>query len=168
MTVASDLGGAPTYLRSMHRPDRALIVDGSAASEPLAEAEFRSWAREQRVFVSSVMEELREERRAVAERIDTTGAEPVLFERFGGREDDAEQAYLHEVATSSIYLGILGGRYGRRCRRASPRRTPSTWRQNDSGSGSPSGRRTSMTVRATPPRSSRRCGRSTPRHLPDG
>jgi hypothetical protein len=36
-----------------------------------------------------------------------------LFERFGGREDDAEAAYVHEVASSSIYIGILGRRYGR-------------------------------------------------------
>ncbi len=97
----------------MDQTDRALIVDRAAASEPLAEPEFGEWAQEQRVFVSSVMDELRDERRAVADRIDAVGAEPVLFERFGGREDDAEQAYLHEVATSSIYLGILARRYGR-------------------------------------------------------
>jgi hypothetical protein len=97
----------------MHHTDRALIVDRAATSEPLAEPEFGSWAQEQRVFVSSVMDELRDERRAVADRVDAVGAEPVLFERFGGREDDAEQAYLHEVATSTIYLGILGRRYGR-------------------------------------------------------
>jgi hypothetical protein len=97
----------------MHQTDQALIVDRAAASEPLAEAEFLAWGREQRIFISSVMGELRDERRAVAERIDSLGAEPVLFERFGGREDDAEQAYLHEVATSSTYVGILGRQYGR-------------------------------------------------------
>ena len=37
----------------------------------------------------------------------------MLFTRFGGREDDAQAAYLHEVASSSIYVGILGRLYGR-------------------------------------------------------
>lgn len=37
----------------------------------------------------------------------------MLFERFGGREDDAQAAYVHEVASSSIYVGILGRLYGR-------------------------------------------------------
>lgn len=89
-----------------------LVVDRGGASEPLAE-EFQAWAREQRVFISSVMDELREERRAVADRAEALGAEPVLFERFGGRDDNPEEAYTHEVASSSIYVGILGHRYGR-------------------------------------------------------
>jgi hypothetical protein len=100
-------------VETMHETDRPLIVDRAAASQTLDDDELRAWARDQRVFVSSVMEELRDERRALADRIDALGAEPVLFERFGGREDDAEVAYLHEVATSSIYIGLLGRRYGR-------------------------------------------------------
>lgn len=31
----------------------------------------------------------------------------------GGRDEDAEQAYLSEVAASDIYVGLLGSRYGR-------------------------------------------------------
>jgi hypothetical protein len=96
------------------RPEpRRLVVDRGAVGEPLAEVELQAWVREQRVFVSSVMDELREERDAVAERVSALGAEPVLFERFGGRDDDPEAAYTHEVASSSIYVGILGRRYGR-------------------------------------------------------
>lgn len=90
-----------------------LIIDRGAASEVLAEEELRGWAREQRVFVSSVMAELRDERRAVAARVEELGATPVLFERFGGRDDDAEAAYTHEVASSSVYVGILGRTYGK-------------------------------------------------------
>lgn len=96
------------------RPEsRRLVVDRGAASEPLTDDETLAWARDQRVFISSVMEELREERGAVAYRVEALGAEPVLFERFGGRDDDPEAAYTHEVAASSIYVGILGRRYGR-------------------------------------------------------
>jgi hypothetical protein len=79
----------------------------------LPDAEFRVWCRDQRVFISSVMDEFGEERRVLADRIETFGCEPVLFERFGGREDDPEAAYTHEVASCSLYLGILGRRYGR-------------------------------------------------------
>jgi hypothetical protein len=97
----------------MDPEDGRLIVDRGAAAETITEEEFRAWARDQRVFISSVMEELSEERRFVADRVEEVGAEPVLFERFGGREDDAEAAYVHEVASSSVYVGILGRRYGR-------------------------------------------------------
>lgn len=44
-------------------------MDRGAASEPIAEGEFRAWAGDQRIFISSVMEELRDERGAVAARI---------------------------------------------------------------------------------------------------
>ena len=36
-----------------------------------------------------------------------------MFEEFGGRDANPEDAYLGEVETSQIYLGILGKRYGR-------------------------------------------------------
>lgn len=52
-------------------------------------------------------------RRSLAGGIADLGAYPVWFEEFGGRDDDAEVAYLGEVATSTIYLGILGREYGR-------------------------------------------------------
>ena len=33
-----------------------------------------------------------------------------MFERLGGRDDDAETAYLASVRSSDIYVGILGDR----------------------------------------------------------
>lgn len=53
------------------------------------------------------------ERKAAAEAISRAGARAVLFEDFGGMDDDAEDAYLANVATSDIYLGVLGRRYGK-------------------------------------------------------
>jgi hypothetical protein len=97
----------------MDQDNDRLIVDRGAATEPISDSDFREWAQEQRVFISSVMDEMRDERRAVADRVEVFGSEPVLFERFGGREDDPEAAYVHEVASSSIYVGIVGRRYGR-------------------------------------------------------
>lgn len=52
-------------------------------------------------------------RTAAIEAIEAVGATPVAFERFGGRDSDPEAAYLAEVSTSTIYVGLLGGRYGK-------------------------------------------------------
>ena len=54
-----------------------------------------------------------EARRAAVETLSRIGAEPVWFEGMGGRDQDAERAYLGEVAASDIYVGLLGDRYGR-------------------------------------------------------
>jgi len=59
------------------------------------------------------MGDLGRERRAVADAIHAAGAQPIWFEAFGGRDDDAQAAYLAEVATSGIFLGILSRTYGR-------------------------------------------------------
>ena len=89
-----------------------LLIDRAAAAELPSDESIRGWARDTRVFISSVMEELKEEREAAAEAVRTVGARPVMFEEFGGRDADAVEAYLGEVETSQIYLGILGRRYG--------------------------------------------------------
>lgn len=53
------------------------------------------------------------ERAAVGEAAERLGASAQLFERFGGRDDDPEDAYLGAVAASDIYVGLLGPRYGK-------------------------------------------------------
>lgn len=65
------------------------------------------------MFVSSVMVEFQRERQAVATVVSGFGAQPVLFEDFGGRDADPENAYLGEVEASDIYLGLIGAKYGR-------------------------------------------------------
>jgi len=37
----------------------------------------------------------------------------VRVEKFGGMDDDPQEAYTAQVASSDIYLGMLGARYGR-------------------------------------------------------
>lgn len=64
------------------------------------------------MFISSVINGLKPERERVAAAIRSLGAEPILFEQFGGRDADPEDAYLSEVASSTIYIGILGRNYG--------------------------------------------------------
>ena len=100
----------------MHRyglDDRVpLLIDRAAAAELPGEEAIREWARDKRVFISSVMEELLEERKAAAEGIRAVGARPVMFEEFGGRDANPADAYLGELETCEVYLGILGRRYG--------------------------------------------------------
>jgi hypothetical protein len=90
-----------------------LLIDRAAAAEVPSVDAIAEWARDKRVFISSVMTDLADERRAAASAIRVIGATPVMFETLGGRDADAEGAYLGEVETSHIYLGILGRRYGK-------------------------------------------------------
>ncbi len=52
------------------------------------------------------------EREPIVADIHRLGSRPVWFEDFGGMDDDPGDAYLGQVASSTIYLGILGRRYG--------------------------------------------------------
>jgi hypothetical protein len=88
------------------------LIDTSAAARP-DEASVREWLAEQRVFVSSVIDGYRDIRSAAVAAIRESGAEPVYFEAFGGMDSDPADAYLGEVRSSSIYVGLLGARYGR-------------------------------------------------------
>ena len=94
------------------QPTERLLVDLAPSPIP-AEAEVQGWAADQHVFVSSVMSGMTVEREAVVRAITTVGAQPVWFEAFGGMDDDPEYAYNAHVASSDIYVGILGARYGR-------------------------------------------------------
>jgi hypothetical protein len=98
-------------MRDVLTNERIVIDLGSA--DVLSDAEVRAWASDQRVFVSSVMGGMEAVREAVAAAIEDVGAAPVLFERLGGRDDDAETAFLTGVDSSDIYVGVLGERYGR-------------------------------------------------------
>jgi Domain of unknown function (DUF4062) len=91
----------------------SLIIDRAAAAEILSEQTVREWAHGKRGFISSVMVELQPERKAAATAIRNVGAAPIMFETFGGRDADPEQAYLGEVEIADIYIGIIGRKYGR-------------------------------------------------------
>lgn len=94
-------------------PAEPVLVDLAAAAETPTEADIRAWASGQRVFISSVMGGMRDVRTAAADAVERLGATPVLFERFGGMDADPSDAYLGQVRSSSIYLGLLGRAYGR-------------------------------------------------------
>jgi hypothetical protein len=59
------------------------------------------------------MGELASERRELVGALKAAGLQQVRwFEELGGRDDAAQQAYLAEVRSSTIYLGMLGDEYG--------------------------------------------------------
>ena len=64
------------------------------------------------MFVSSVMVGMSDERESVRCVVESLGGRVLMFERLGGRDDDAETAYLSGVRSSDIYVGLLGERYG--------------------------------------------------------
>ena len=90
-----------------------LLIDRAAAAHVPQDSDVREWALDKRVFISSAMAELGEERAAAANGVRSLGAKPVMFEEFGGRDADPLDAYLGEVETSQIYVGILGQSYGK-------------------------------------------------------
>lgn len=90
-----------------------VLIDSSAALARPEQAAIAAWAQNQRVFISSVMSDLQSERVGVAAAVAEYGATPVWFENFGGRDDDAEAAYLAEVRSCTLYIGILGRTYGK-------------------------------------------------------
>lgn len=66
-----------------------------------------------RIFISSITRGLEEERRALAGLIQALGHEPVRFEDFGGaRTEPSRQECLEAVASSDVYLLLLGPYYG--------------------------------------------------------
>lgn len=82
-----------------------------------------------RIFISSVMKELRKERKVVEDAIYELNREPyssliknylqekvefqpVRFENFGARTSSSKDLYLKAIESSNIYVGILGKRYG--------------------------------------------------------
>src|SRR6202158_893976 len=90
-----------------------LLIDRAAAAELPSAENIREWALDKRVFISSVMSKLAAERLAVAASIRKEGLTAVMFEEFGGRDADPQDAYLAEVDSADIFFGILGRTYGK-------------------------------------------------------
>ena len=90
-----------------------MLIDNSAPAR-ITDDDVRAWATGRRFFVSSPMADTSEERASVARTLREAGAEAVLFEDLGGRDDDARRAYLDQLAKSYCCLCILRDRYGPR------------------------------------------------------
>src|SRR5215510_5900500 len=64
-----------------------------------------------RVFVSSTLLELAEERAAVARAVSSLGLTPVMFE-LGARPHPPQELYRAYLAQSDIFIGLYWQRYG--------------------------------------------------------
>ena len=71
-----------------------LVLDRAAAAEIPSPEAVRKWGHGKRAFISSVMAELPKERQVAAAAAPAANAVPVMFEQFGGRDADPEDAYL--------------------------------------------------------------------------
>jgi Domain of unknown function (DUF4062) len=76
-----------------------------------ARAEIRTPEQRLRVFVSSTLAELAEERAAVARAISALRLTPVMFE-LGARPHAPQEVYRAYLAQSDIFIGLYWQRYG--------------------------------------------------------
>lgn len=90
-----------------------LLIDRTSSSRRLAVPDSRAWCEGQTIFISSEMGELGELRERLAAALRDLGFTVIYFEDLGGRDENAETAYLDGVARSDIYLGVIADRYGR-------------------------------------------------------
>lgn len=74
-------------------------------------ADIRTPDQRLRVFISSTIEELREERRAVREAVESLRLIPVFFEA-GARPHPPRELYRAYLDQSDIFVGIYAGSYG--------------------------------------------------------
>ena len=83
----------------------------AAGAGPPEEAVIRTPDRRVRVFVSSTLGELAEERRAVARAISALRLTPVMFE-LGARPYPPREVYQQYLAQSDVFIGLYWQRYG--------------------------------------------------------
>lgn len=90
-----------------------LIIESGAHPTPLSDERFRGWMAGRQVFVSSTMnEEMAPFREAVRAYLHGVGATPVMWEEITPRDENPQSAYLSGVDRSSIFVLLLGSRYG--------------------------------------------------------
>jgi hypothetical protein len=90
-----------------------LIIERSAHPVPLTDDRYRAWLAGRQIFVSSLMDqEMTPYREAARAHLHTIGAHPVMWEEITPRDEGPQLAYLSGVDRSSVFVLILGSRYG--------------------------------------------------------
>lgn len=91
---------------------KSLLIDRVTSIQRPSDQQIKQWGSQQRVFISSTMDDMVDVRQSGATTITEFGMQPVMFETLGARSDDSRQAYISEVRRCQIYLGVLSRRYG--------------------------------------------------------
>jgi len=90
-----------------------LIIESSAHPAPLSDERYRAWMSGRPVFVSSLMDsEMAPFREAVRAHLHSMGASPVMWEEITPRDEGPQRGYLGGVDRSTVFILILGSRYG--------------------------------------------------------
>lgn len=76
----------------------------------------RKWSAGKNVFISSTINDMKDERRAVRDTVHKVGANPVMWEILAPTDEEPNQAYSKGVRNSNIYLLVLKTRYGTKLR----------------------------------------------------
>src|SRR5919202_318059 len=84
---------------------------GATRGETTVQSGIRTPDQRLRVFVSSTMNELADERRAARQAIERLRLIPVLFE-LGARPHPPRDLYLAYMRQSDVFVGIYGQQYG--------------------------------------------------------
>jgi hypothetical protein len=86
-------------------------VSGAASEAPAADPVIRTPDQRLRVFVSSTLGELADERLAVSRAISALRLTPVMFE-LGARPHPPRELYRAYLAQSDVFIGLYWERYG--------------------------------------------------------
>src|SRR5882724_4752422 len=90
-----------------------LLIERSAHPIPISTERYRAWIAGRQIFVSSLMDrEMTPYRDVVRAHLYTMGATPVMWEEITPRDEGPQRAYLGGVDRSSVFVLMLGSRYG--------------------------------------------------------
>ena len=113
-TLHTGFAGQPGNGKALMRSVAELAASGDRKGRSVSEAQekavIRTPDRRLRVFVSSTLGELAEERRAVARAISALRLTPVMFEQ-GARPHPPQEVYRAYLARSEVFIGLYWQQY---------------------------------------------------------
>jgi hypothetical protein len=90
-----------------------LLIDNAATAFPLEASRYQQWLTNHPVFISSTMDDqLNPFREAAKGYLTSHGGRPIMWETVTPRDLKPDQAYLAGVEASSIFVLLVGERYG--------------------------------------------------------
>ena len=91
--------------------EKELLLDTQISPSGFSPEQLKDWAAGKRIFISSTMKDLADDRQISKEVINSIGAQPRIFEDWV-KDKDPRAAYLDEVRQCDLYVLLLGSQYG--------------------------------------------------------